>query len=212
MWARKFTLSFSRKEDFFKVYSLNASDGAVFVATQAKLKAGEPVELKFCFNDIPEGVPLRGHVIWRRLPTKWKAVLPPGIGIRLIESERRRLEFLIDYCDGKSLPQRKTGERIQTDLPIDFISKQRRLFGRVLNISRGGLFIETSHLLPTATAVDLNIHNEENLPPQRLKGKVIWQRDRSPVLGFGVKFHLLSVAARDTAKELVRTLHTATPV
>jgi len=209
MWTRKFTLSFSRKEDFFKVYTLNASDGAIFVATQATLKAGEPVELKFCFNDIPEGVPLRGHVIWRRLPTKWRAVLPPGVGIRLIESERRRLEFLVDYCDGKSLPQRKTGERLQTDLPIHFFLKKRRLFGRMLNISRGGLFIETPHLLPTATPIDLNINVEEDQLPQQLKGQVVWQRDRNPCLGFGVKFRLLSAASRDTAAQLVRSLHTA---
>ncbi|MCP4676502.1 MAG: hypothetical protein GY854_13510 [Deltaproteobacteria bacterium] len=210
MWTRKFTLSFSRKEDFFKVYTPNASEGAVFVATQAALKAGEPVELKLCFNDIPEGVPLKGHVIWRRLPTKWRAVLPPGIGIRLIESERRRLEFLIDYCDGKSLPRRKTGERLQTDLPVDFFSNRRRLFGRMLNISRGGVFIETPHLLPTAAPIELNIHIEENKPPQELKGQVVWQRDRNPSLGFGVKFNLPSVAARDTAAELVRTVQTAT--
>ncbi len=211
MGMRKITLSFERKEDFFKVYSPKTHDGTIFVAGETTLRAGKPVELKLCFKDIPEGVLFEGFVIWRRLPTKWRMVHSPGIGIRLKESERKRLQFLINYCNGNSLSQRKYGERVQTDLHISCKSQDTHIVGRMRNISKGGLFIETPQLLPTETPVEVAIHVEKGLPPTHLKGQVAWRCTGAVNTGFGVKFRLLSQTARENAKRLVKVLSVPPP-
>lgn len=65
--------------------------------------------------------------------------------------------------------------------------------GRVRNISRGGLFVETPKPLPLAAAIHLALHLPEMSTVLKVKGRVVWTYDirksRSQlVAGSGVRF------------------------
>ncbi len=204
MGIRELKFSFSKKEHLFEIVTPDDPSGAVFVSTQERLEVGEPLVIKLYFTDITEGVCLRGHIIWRRLPTKWQTALPAGIGVQLLDGEKRRLQFVVNYCKGRLAPKRVQGERYPTNLPIDCVSNEQRFLGRMQNISRGGLFVATPHLLQKAVPIELNFPVEADRNALQLKGQVVWQLNRPPYSGFGVKFHLLSRKARDTASLVVK--------
>ncbi len=206
MPIRTLTVTFSDKRDFFDCYSPEASDGCMFIQTREHCTVGEPVRLRMRFPEIPAGIPLHGYVIWRRVPTQWQAVLPPGIGVRLWKSEQKRLEFVVGFCEGNYSTRRKTGERANANLRVDFNSKEYRESGLVRNISYGGLFIETKKLLPPTTPLEMNIYLKKASSPKYLLGHVVWNREYVAESGLGVKFRLLSATAREKAAYLVESL------
>jgi type IV pilus assembly protein PilZ len=92
--------------------------------------------------------------------------------------------------------------RYAVDISVDETTTEIFTGGRVTNISRGGLFIETSNPLPLQTAVDLVLRLPEIATVIKLSGRVVWtydvRRTTSRLMtGSGIKFMDMSPDQRD---------------
>lgn len=87
--------------------------------------------------------------------------------------------------------------RYAVNIRVDETTTSLFTSGRVTNLSRGGLFIETPAPLPIQSAVDLALHLPEIRTVLKVKGRVVWTYDvnRSTsqlMVGSGIKFVDLS--------------------
>lgn len=94
------------------------------------------------------------------------------------------------------MERRRSDQRYERELPIDFSYEGRSYSGRTRNISLGGVFIQTEVPLPFGSKVVLKL----KLPAQRdgieVGGQVRWLEMEDGLLrGLGVRFE--GLRARD---------------
>ncbi len=87
--------------------------------------------------------------------------------------------------------------RYRVDIPVDCSTRGAFISNRVTNISRGGLFIQSSDPLPLQAEVDLALRLPETGVTIQATGRVIWNYDVEKgssriVPGSGIKFIDLS--------------------
>ncbi len=87
--------------------------------------------------------------------------------------------------------------RIPTTVEVSVASDHNFFLGFSENISEGGLFIATHHLMPIGTMLDLTISAEPELPTTTVSCEVRWKRDVNDLTsdcepGMGVRFVNLS--------------------
>jgi uncharacterized protein (TIGR02266 family) len=83
--------------------------------------------------------------------------------------------------------------RYRVDIRVDETTTSMFTAGRVTNISRGGLFIETPECLPIDTPVDLGLQLPEIRTVLNVHGRVAWTYDMKKgttrlMRGAGIKF------------------------
>ena len=83
--------------------------------------------------------------------------------------------------------------RYRVDIRVDERTSSMFTAGRVTNISRGGLFMETPTPLPIKSKIDLALELPEIRSVLNLQGRVIWtydiRRSNSQIMtGTGIKF------------------------
>ncbi len=187
---------FNSSDQFQNAYLFDLPNGGLFVNTEEEIGLGSGVLIYVCFPDIPEGIPLRGTVVWRRLPTKWRSMLKPGIGIGFGEIDRQKKDFLLSYAMGKLSVKRTKSRRVPVDFQVDFLSSENWVRGRVANISREGLFILTDKTVVTDTAVQMKLFLNGSTHADLYQGRVAWQCNRKPERGIGVEFQFRSPIRR----------------
>jgi Tfp pilus assembly protein PilZ len=178
---------FDSRASFFDYYLADLEGGGVFARTADGFEAGERVSLSLVFPEIPEGLRFRGEVAWRRVPTPWRSVLVPGVGVAFGRSQRSQVEFLMDFCRGRLAASRKKGRRVPADFRVDIVSNQERISGRARDVSRGGLFVAVQRLLDKGTEVDLDLFLEREGPPERFVGRVAWKHADGSDSGLGME-------------------------
>jgi type IV pilus assembly protein PilZ len=171
---RTVVLKFESRTEFERIYMHEPAGGGVFIETDEEYTLGELVRIYLCFPDIPEGIPLRGKVVWRRPPTKWRSALLPGIGVSLSDDYGPQRNFLIDYSTGRIEPRRQRDRRIPADFPLEFKAISRWTAGRTLNISREGLYILTDVSILPGTEIDMRLFVRGKGLPESYRGKVAW--------------------------------------
>ncbi len=193
---RTAVLQFNTRREFEENYLPDLPEGGVFVETVNDYFVGEQVELYLCFPEIPQGVPLRGTVIWRRPPTKWRSALRPGIGVRFDPSDQEQRDFLLSFCNGDLDAKRGRNRRVPADFRVEFSTTDTWVAARALNISRDGLFITTDATLPLNSLVQMKLFLDESAPPDLYFGRVAWQCDETTGSGIGVEFKFKSPIRR----------------
>ena len=177
--------------------------GGLFVRTSETYTLGEPVRIYLFFPEIPEDIMVYGTVAWRRLPTKWRSALQPGIGVSLHSDCRNKVRFLVDFCQGMLSDRRRKGYRVPGDFRVDFLLSGRWLSGEVENISRDGLYISTdTPILPT-TPLEMKLFINRNIPMFNYYGKVAWQNSEGSPAGVGVEFQFRNLAGRQNVHHFV---------
>lgn len=162
MENRTEVLIFRNRKDFMSILLPDLPpSGGVFVSTHSAHNLGDPLQVHLFFPQIPEGIVLYGKVAWRRLPTKWKSALKPGIGVALEQRCLANLSYLMDFCNGSVNSRRKAGIRIQTDFPVEIQLSNGTVSGRAENIGRGGVFVATEKMIEPATTVDIALYIRE---------------------------------------------------
>jgi uncharacterized protein (TIGR02266 family) len=115
--------------------------------------------------------------------------------------------------------------RYKVDIQVDERTSSMFTAGRVTNISRGGLFMETAEPLPIKAKIDLALQLPEIRTVLNVHGRVIWtydiRRSNSQIMtGTGIKFedmtpeqhqllasYLARVAPREMAAPHFATAH-----
>ena len=93
--------------------------------------------------------------------------------------------------------------RHSVDIVVDYTTSAFFTDGRMTNISRGGLFIETPDPLPIHSTVALNLYLPEIGTVLNVEGRVIWTYDMKKgtarlMTGSGIKFVGMTAAQRQT--------------
>jgi uncharacterized protein (TIGR02266 family) len=83
--------------------------------------------------------------------------------------------------------------RYRVDIRVDELTSSMFTAGRVTNISRGGLFMETAQPLPLQTKIDLALQLPDIRTVLNVQARVVWtydvRRSNSQIMtGTGIKF------------------------
>jgi type IV pilus assembly protein PilZ len=106
--------------------------------------------------------------------------------------------------------ERRSYERFDTELSVDYASGDNFLFSYITNISEMGIFIRSDE--PCAIGTHLRLRFAlENAEPLQLEGVVMWinpvradGENLNP--GMGVRFLELDAPMRERVVEIVRTV------
>jgi Tfp pilus assembly protein PilZ len=200
---RTVVLKFESRTEFEKIYTHEPDGGGVFIETDEEYVLGELVRIYLCFPDIPEGISLRGKVVWRRPPTRVRTALLPGIGVSLSDEYQSQRNFLIDYATGRVEPRRQKDRRIPADFPLEFKAINRWISGRTLNISREGLYVLTNVSVLPGTEIDLRLYFRGTGSAELYRGKVRWEKNDHPNMGIGVEFEFQSARQQKIVTDFV---------
>lgn len=108
--------------------------------------------------------------------------------------------------DPKDTTGRRAHERARLALQVSYRSAGSFLISYTVDLSRGGLFLETAQLLPVGSALDLTLQ-VPGAPPWMVHGAVVWLQEVAapgrPV-GMGIQFQDLEKDFGDLIDTLVR--------
>ena len=200
---RTVVLKFESPADFERIYTHEPASGGLFIETEENYALGELVRVYLCFPDIPEGISLRGKVVWRRPPSQGRSALVPGIGVSLGDDYEAQRNFLINYSTGRIEPRRQRDRRIPADFPLEFKSISRWTAGRTLNISREGLYILTDVSILPGTEIDMRLYFRGKGPAEAYLGRVAWEKNDHPNMGIGVQFQFQTPRQRKIVADFV---------
>lgn len=115
-----------------------------------------------------------------------------------------------DEDDRERGAERRTYERFETSIAVDYASGDTFLFAYLTNISEMGIFIRTEDPLSVGTRLRLRFHVDE-ADPLVLEGEVAWINPYRPKgeninPGMGVRFIQLTPERREQVVALVRTV------
>ena len=115
-----------------------------------------------------------------------------------------------DEDDRESGAERRTYERFETSIAVDYASGDTFLFAYLTNISEMGIFIRTEDPMSVGTRLRLRFHVDE-ADPLVLEGEVAWINPYRPKgeninPGMGVRFIQLTPERREQVVALVRTV------
>lgn len=101
--------------------------------------------------------------------------------------------------------------RYRVDIPVDCTTRDAFFSNRVMNLSRGGLFLRSDSPLPLQAEVDLEFTLPETGATIQARGRVIWNYDVAKcsshiVAGSGIKFVDLSPADRARLEDCLARL------
>src|SRR5262245_48941246 len=106
--------------------------------------------------------------------------------------------------------ERRTYERFDTSISVDYSSGDTFLFSYIQNISEMGIFIRSDTPLPIGTHLELRF-TPDGQEPIELGGEVTWVNPYRPFgdnlnPGMGVRFKHLTLEMRQRIVALVRTV------
>ncbi|MDJ0762454.1 MAG: PilZ domain-containing protein [Myxococcota bacterium] len=199
-------MRFESRDDFEQVYLHDLPGGGVFVPTDKAYGLGDMVSIKLCFPEIPEGIQLRGRVVWRRPATRWRGSLQPGVGISLEKAEPEKIQFLVRYCEGRLEARRGKSRRIPVDFDVDFSTSDNWYRGKATNISREGIFIATDAPVLVGETLILRFFIDKSAPPDQCYGRVVWQSARSSEAGIGVELEYKTAHGKQQIYNFVKRI------
>ena len=102
----------------------------------------------------------------------------------------------------------RQAERLHHEVLVAYRTPDGFLTDWAVNISKGGLFVNTRSPLGVGTAVKLLISLPDGSAPFELQGKVSWAQppDGGAVPGMGIEFLELDEAKRDRIESFVEKL------
>jgi type IV pilus assembly protein PilZ len=106
--------------------------------------------------------------------------------------------------------ERRTYERFDTSISVDYSSGDTFLFSYIQNISEMGIFIRSDTPLPIGSKLELRF-TPDGQEPIELAGEVTWVNPYRPFgdnlnPGMGVRFDGLTSEMRERIVSLVRTV------
>lgn len=117
------------------------------------------------------------------------------------------LETVNEYVEIKC----RNNPRVPVNFDVSFKHAEKVLRGRITNLSRGGVCIETEHIAPKGAKIDIAVASKQS-GFFELFGKVVWTRlnskqsDPKGLSGMGIKFLEQDSAHEDAVKSLAGNL------
>lgn len=114
---------------------------------------------------------------------------------------RMRISHLLSESDQRDAGRHRTFERVPVKLAVRFRTATEFVQEHALNLSRGGIFIQSDDPPPNGSAVEVEIHLPDTGPPVTTNGIVVHRQLGEPgkLAGVGVQF----VDGSDTFRERI---------
>ncbi|HUU02337.1 MAG TPA: TIGR02266 family protein [Myxococcota bacterium] len=196
-------------------------EGGLFVATVDPLPVGSELELEIVLAQKGLSFPIKGHVVWVNEsgdPAK------RGMGIKFTDltyEQKRSVYSLVDDSLHQRLLERRRFARVDARLQVEFVYAEGFFELKTEDLSLGGMFIATEHLVPMGEKIRVILHMPGEMPSAKAICEVVRVIDDPAPgrpAGLGVRFlkmedsclatvrdYLgLRVSGRDEAPEMER--------
>ncbi len=196
-------------QDFLRGYQAAFPHGGVFFPTREHAAVGEPVLAEVRFPELGDRMLMRSFVAWRR-SARVREGTAAGIGVEFLESERKKLEFMLAVARGEAsgCQVARNHRRIPVQLAVTWYVKEehRPLAATLLDIGPGGAFLSTPEARPCGTQVVVEITPPGGAAPLAVEGRVAWSRTEPGAEGLGVEFRCRDTGGLRRLKEMCRRL------
>lgn len=160
--------------------------GGVFVPGYVRLASAEEVDLEVVFAREQVTVHARGVIRWKRLTDKKS--LPAGVGVELLDTERRTRDLLLEFAEGKRVHlARRRSRRYPVMLEIEYATDTVFLTDVTDNLSRDGASVLTDHDVEVGEIITMRLKPPGEAVAIDVKGEVRWRHEHGRK-GFGVRF------------------------
>jgi uncharacterized protein (TIGR02266 family) len=159
----------------------------------------EPVERRF---------EVKVQLAWAR--HRGTADLKEGFGLDFLPEDASGRDRLLGYAREEVQPEStRYDARVPATLPVTVHCNGRSAHDRLLDLSQGGAFVQTSLALEVGATVSLKIHPPKSLLSIGLRGRVAWVRDEGLARGVGVEFIYDNARQSERVMKLVKRLRSA---
>lgn len=107
--------------------------------------------------------------------------------------------------------ERRRSDRQAVVLDAQYDSRTMVLRGRVTNLSKSGLFVESEFLDDPGTVVALSLTLSANMSPLAIAGRVARAESEPTKSGMGIQFTDLSVKSRQRLARYIEDAHSERP-
>lgn len=198
---------YSSAAAFLAAYQAQFSCGGLFVPSRNHPPLGAQIVLDVRFPPLRSKVLVRGTVSWRRVGSRQRTKLRPGIGVEFHGDERRKRDFLLAVARGDvvDLVQRRH-RRLPVELAVSWRPKELRASyeSQLDDIGEGGAFIRTTEFMPVGSSVILEITAPGSSAAVELEARVAWTEHTPGGEGMGVEFRCRDAGGTRRLRELVR--------
>lgn len=195
-------------DEFLSSYQSMLLNGGVFIPTRFKHERGSPVLVEVRFPGLKSKVLIQGKVAWRRAG-KRSASLRAGVGIEFLPTERRKRDYLLGVAQGTIVDRaRRRHRRLPVQLNVDWREKSTNTWYSSLteDISEGGLFIRSDHLLSPGSSLVMELLAPGGQRKISVEGVVARISNDESERGMGIEFRARDMGGARLLREIVRRI------
>ncbi|MBW1808245.1 MAG: PilZ domain-containing protein [Deltaproteobacteria bacterium] len=179
-------------------------EGGLFVATVDPLEVGSTLDLEIVLAQKGLTFPIKGQVVW---VNNGEDPAQRGMGVKFVEltyEQKRNIYNLVDDNLRQRLLERRRFARVDTKLHVQFVYAEGFFELKTEDLSLGGLFIATDHLVPVGEKVRLVLHIPGDHPSVKAVCEVVRVVEESAPgqpAGLGIRFDDMSDADLLTVRD-----------
>ncbi len=189
----------------FRAAMLDLQPAGLFVAGRYDVHVGDPVVVRCIFPGLPDGIPIRANVLWRRLTAGGDPSSTPGLGLVVRSVSMSSFRKLVDYAEGKlDLPGRKE-ERFVARYKVRCTVGTRNpveVAGEMADISLEGAALRIQHRASVGDKLALRVQHGRG-DELELDAFVTWVRGQGAAMLVGVEVQFPRRADLETWERLV---------
>jgi uncharacterized protein (TIGR02266 family) len=108
----------------------------------------------------------------------------------------------------------RTSDRLPVDLPVEFRLRNGRFVeARMLNVSRGGMYVETNKILESGKRAFFRVQLKPQPLQFHLEGEVVWSRKngnaKNGTQGMGIRFLISPTQTEKTLEGIFSVLNSS---
>ena len=174
-------------------------EGGLFVSTVDPLPVGSLLDLEIELTSKGVHVPVKGEVVW---VNQGDDPARHGMGIKFVEmtyEQKQAIYSLVDDTLRQHLLERRRFARLDARLDVQFIYAEGFFELKTDDLSLGGMFISTEHLIPAGEKLRVVLHLPGPAPVVKAMCEVVRVVDEpgpGQAAGIGVRFLDMDEASR----------------
>lgn len=184
-------------------------EGGLMVATVDPLPVGTQLDLEVELTHRRFSFKVRGEVVWASDGSGQGQGSEAGMGIRFLDLSEEQTDIiyeLVDHTLKERLLERRRFARVEARLQVQFVYADGYFELETEDISVGGLFIATEHLLPVGERIRLVLQfsgGRSALKTVAEVARVVDQPAEGMPTGLGVRFVNMSSQELDQVREFL---------
>jgi len=193
-------------DEFLQNFYRRGTRGALLVESHGRMELAEQVQVVVEFPRDKRSYRLQGKVVARHTGCR-NPPTPSKLEVEFPEEEDPKLQLILDHAHGKEVAFRaREGSRLSCSFVVSYRRDQDFVQEFAEDISEGGTFICSDDLCPVGSVVECRLKPPGYLLGIKLRGTVVWVKDKGKPKGMGVKFLFESDRQRRKLSDLIQKL------